>query len=131
MTLEIISGSPPVHKQTALGECTTQLNILERLGRSDLGTVSAGSISAAVHLDVSWGVHRVHIWHHPQSHALKTQVHRHHVGPQSAQLASLSLPWGQANDVKLPSYFPSTVGSILTSRSKEISLWPLPQSLLL
>ena len=43
--LDGFAGSPLIHKQTALRDLTTRLNILERSGRSELGTVNAGNIS--------------------------------------------------------------------------------------
>lgn len=45
MPLDGIAGPPLIHKQTALRDLTTRLNIPERLGRSEPGTVNAGSIS--------------------------------------------------------------------------------------
>ena len=43
--LDGFSGSPLIHKPTALRDLTTRLNILERSGRSEPGTVNAGNIS--------------------------------------------------------------------------------------
>ena len=43
--LDVIVGSPLIHRLTALRDLTTRLNILETLGRSELGTVKAGNIS--------------------------------------------------------------------------------------
>ena len=134
--LDVIAGSALIHRLTALWDLSTRLNILEMSGRSELGTVNAGNISGTwltggggegegrcTEIHRNPNTNHSHVPWSPQSNATRWAL-------QGTQHASLSLPWGQSND-KLPSHFPSTLGRTVTSRSKEISPWPLPWSLFL